>query len=169
MRRVARQKAGMRGLILGAIAGAAGTIALDMAGYVDMAVRGRGASDTPAEVIRRLALKLGIGALGVPSDTAPEALKNRRSALGALAGYKIGIVLGAIYGLASYPAPQGRGIVLRSLVLGAMAMAASDVPATALDVTNPAGWSAADWMSDIVPHAAYGLVTAAVFETVAHP
>jgi len=159
----------MRGLLLGAIAGAAGTMALDIAGYADMAARGRGSSDMPAEVIRRLAGKVGIASLGVPSDDADSATKNRRSALGALAGHKIGIMLGAIYGAASYPSSQERGILLRSLVLGALAMAASDVPATALEITDPGGWSASDWMADIVPHAAYGLVTAAVFEIIARP
>jgi hypothetical protein len=157
----------MRGLILGAIAGAAGTVALDIAGYADMAVRGRSGSDMPAEVIRRLAAKAGISALGVPNDDADERTKNRRSALGAIAGYKIGIMLGALYGLASYRSSRKRGIVLRSVLLGAMAMAASDVPATLLGITNPAEWPASGWLSDIVPHACYGLVTAAAFEAIA--
>ena len=52
----------MRGLILGAIAGAAGTMALDVAGYADMAIRGRTPSDLPAEVIRRLAARGDDGA-----------------------------------------------------------------------------------------------------------
>ena len=46
-------------------------------------------------------------------------------------------------------------------------MAASDVPATMLEVTNPAEWGTSGWLSDIVPHLAYGVVTAAVFETIA--
>jgi hypothetical protein len=157
----------MRGLILGAIAGAAGTMALDIASYADMALRGRGASDLPAEVIRRLAAKAGIAALSVPSDDADDATKSRRTALGALGGYKVGILLGALYGLASYPASKDRGIVMRSLVLCALAMAASDVPATMLEATNPAEWGASGWIGDIVPHAAYGLVTAAAFEFIA--
>jgi len=159
----------MRGLILGAIAGAAGTMALDITSYVDVAVRGRNSSGMPAEVIRRLAVKAGIAALSVPTDDADAATKNRRGALGALAGYKIGILLGAVYGAASYPASSERGILLRSIALGALAMAASDVPATLLEITDPATWSAGDWISDIVPHAAYGLVTAAVFEAIARP
>jgi hypothetical protein len=157
----------MRGLILGAIAGAAGTLALDIASYADMALRGRAASDTPAEVMRRLAAKVGIAFLSVPSDDADDATKNRRSALGAIAGYKIGIILGALYGLASYPSTKERGIAMRSFVLCALAMAASDVPATMLEVTNPAEWGTSGWLSDIVPHLAYGVVTAAVFETIA--
>lgn len=159
----------MRGLILGAIAGAAGTIALDIVSYADMVVRGRGASEMPAEVIRRLAAKAGIAPLSVPDDDTDEATRNRRRALGAIAGYKIGILLAALYGLVSYPSTGERGIVLRSILLGTLAMAASDVPATLLGITNPAEWSPSSWASDIVPHAAYGLVTAAVFETIARP
>jgi hypothetical protein len=157
----------MRGLILGAIAGAAGTMALDYASYIDMALRGRAPSDLPAEVIRRLAVKAGIPSLSVPSDDADDATKNRRSALGALSGYKVGIVLGALYGMASYPSTKDRGIVLRSILLCALAMAASDVPSTLLEATNPSEWGTSGWISDIVPHLAYGAVTAAVFETIA--
>jgi hypothetical protein len=157
----------MRGLILGAIAGAAGTMALDCAGYVDMAVRGRGSSNLPAEVIRRLAENAGISALSVPDDEADDATKSRRTALGALSGYEIGIILGALYGLASYPSTKKRGIVFRSMVLTLLAMAASDIPATVLGLTNPAEWGTSGWISDLWPHAAYGLVTAAVFETIA--
>jgi hypothetical protein len=157
----------MRGLILGAIAGAAGTMALDVVSYADMALRGRASSDMPAEVIRRLALMAGIEQLSVPSDEADEATKNRRSALGALAGYKIGIMLGALYGLTAYPPSKDRGIAMRSIVLAALAMAASDVPATLLGVTNPAAWPPSGWISDIVPHLAYGIVTAAAFEEIA--
>jgi hypothetical protein len=157
----------MRGLILGAIAGAAGTMALDVAGYADMAVRGRTASDMPAEVIRRLALMAGIEQLSTPSDESDEATKNRRSALGAISGYTIGTTLGALYGLTAYPSSKNRRIALRAVVLGALALAASDVPGTLLGVTNPAEWPASDWISDIVPHLAYGIVTAASFEAIA--
>ncbi|WP_316248185.1 hypothetical protein [Streptomyces sp. TRM49041] len=48
--------------------------------------------------------------------------------------------------------------------LGAAAMAAGDLPATALGVTDPAEWSGAGRLSDIVPHLVYGMTTAAVFE-----
>jgi hypothetical protein len=41
-------------------------------------------------------------------------------------------------------------------------MAGSNVPMTALGVTDPRSWGAAGWISDVVPHLAYGLVTAAV-------
>lgn len=156
-------------MIWGAIAGAAGTMALDVVSYADMAVRGRGSSGMPAEVIRRLAVKAGIAALSVPSDDADDATKNRRTALGAIGGYKIGILLGALYGLVAGSAEKERAIVGPAIVLAAAAMAASDVPATLLEITHPAQWSAVDWISDLVPHAAYGLVTAAAFAAIARP
>jgi hypothetical protein len=34
----------------------------------------------------------------------------------------------------------------------------------ALGVSDPTTWSATDWISDVVPHLVYGLVTAAVIE-----
>jgi hypothetical protein len=38
-------------------------------------------------------------------------------------------------------------------------MAASDVPVARLGISDPRTWSAADWLSDVLPHLAYGLVT----------
>jgi hypothetical protein len=33
---------------------------------------------------------------------------------------------------------------------------------TVLGVTDPRTWSASDWMSDVVPHVAYGAVTGSI-------
>ncbi len=46
-------------------------------------------------------------------------------------------------------------------------MAGSDDPAAALGVTDPTKWSAASWVSDVVGHLTYGLVTAAVYDSFA--
>lgn len=152
----------MRGLLAGALAGAAGTLALDVVSYGDMALRGRSASTMPAEVVRRLAVKAGYAPLSIPAEEASETTNNRRSALGALSGYAIGISIGAAYGIISLAAGTKRQLFLRTVVLGAVAMAASDVPATLLGATNLKEWTATSWVSDIVPHVAYGLTTAAV-------
>lgn len=152
----------MRGLLAGAVAGAAGTMALDVVSYGDMAMRGRKSSDMPAEIVRRLAAKAGNAQLSTPIDDASETTKNRRSALGALSGYAIGITIGALYGAVSLAAGTKRGLLLRTVALGAIAMAASDVPAALLGATNLKEWSAMSWASDIMPHIAYGLATAAV-------
>jgi hypothetical protein len=43
-------------------------------------------------------------------------------------------------------------------------MAASDVPMVALKVSNPKTWGVSGWLSDLVPHLIYGLVTVATVE-----
>jgi hypothetical protein len=43
-------------------------------------------------------------------------------------------------------------------------MAGSDVPAAALGVTDPTTRDFDSWVSDIVSHLAYGVVTAVVYE-----
>ncbi len=50
------------------------------------------------------------------------------------------------------------------VMLGLGAMAGSGVPAAALGVTDPTTWGLDSWVSDIVPHLAYGFMTAAAYE-----
>jgi hypothetical protein len=38
-------------------------------------------------------------------------------------------------------------------------MASSDVPLKVFGISDPPSWSALDWLSDAVPHLAYGLVS----------
>jgi hypothetical protein len=40
-------------------------------------------------------------------------------------------------------------------------MAVTDGPMAAMRVSDPRTWSTSDWASDVVPHAIYGVVTAA--------
>jgi hypothetical protein len=44
------------------------------------------------------------------------------------------------------------------------AMVGTNGPMTILGVTDPRTWSAKSWVVDIVPHLAYGAVTADVLE-----
>lgn len=154
----------MNTLLRGAIAGAAGTIALDVTTYADMAMRGRASSNTPAEVIRKLAEKSGASDLATPDAESSDETKNRRSALGALSGYLVGIGVGALYGAMRARTKKMPALLAGSLA-GAAAMAASDVPATRLKATNPKEWGAAGWAADIIPHAIYGTVTALVYDS----
>ena len=39
-------------------------------------------------------------------------------------------------------------------------------PMTVLGITDPRTWSAADWISDVVPHLAYGAVVATMMDAV---
>lgn len=156
----------MNSVPLGAIAGAVGTTALDITTYLDMALRGRSPSNTPAEVVRRIADKAGIDPLNKPDEEAGDQSKNRRSALGALSGYLIGLTIGAGYG-AGRPLFNRLPIGAKSIMLGGAAMAASAVPATTLGATDPKEWGTTGWLADIVPHLIYGVITATVFDAIA--
>lgn len=149
-----------RELVMGAAAGAIGTVALNITTYVDMAVRGRPSSEMPAETARRLADQAGISlsADGPDSQTA----QSRRTAIGQLLGYVTGLGVGVLYsGVAGKLGPVPRP--LHAVLLGAAAMAGSDVPATLLGIAKPADWPASSWAADIVPHLAYGVATAATY------
>lgn len=152
----------LRALLLGAAAGAAGTTALDVASYLDMLGRGRPASTTPERTAEVMAERAGVQ---VPGDD--DARSNRLSALGALSGIAAGIGVGAAYGLARGLGWRPRGAAGAAVAtLGALV--ATNGPMTLLGVTDPRTWAAVDWVSDIVPHLAYGAVTAATYAAGEH-
>jgi hypothetical protein len=150
-------------LLRGALAGAAGTTALNATTYLDMALRGRGASETPEQTVDRLSAKTGIT---VPGDQRRRS--NRFSGLGALLGISTGVAVGAGYGLARGLGWRPR-LPVGGLAAGLTAMAGSSAPMTALGITDPRRWRPADWVGDIVPHLAYGLVTAATYAATERP
>lgn len=138
----------------GALAGAAGTTALNAVTYLDMLARGRPASETPEETVEKASdgLHVRVPGSGQRQD-------NRVSALGALLGLGTGVAVGALYGVSRAlgfrpPLPVAAASV------GVAAMLASNGPMAALRVTDPRGWSFPDWVADALPHLAYGLVTA---------
>ena len=147
----------LREMMLGTVAGAVGTVALNAATYADIAVRARPPSSVPAEVAGKLAEKAGVR-LG--SDATEQ---NRKSGLGALSGYVVGRGVGTSYGLVR-PLLGNVSETRAGFVLGLAAMAGSDVPATALGVSNPTTWGVDSWISDTVPHLAYGLMAAVVYD-----
>lgn len=142
-------------LLLGVLAGAAGTTALNTTTYLDMLVRGRPASSTPEQTVERLSDVTGVDVRG--DDDARGA---RTTALGALTGIGAGLASGAVYGAL-------RGLGLRPGLLGGtaisagIALLAGNAPMTVLGVTDPRSWPVSSWVSDVVPHLAYGAVTAA--------
>jgi hypothetical protein len=148
----------IRSMLRGAVAGAAGTTALNAVTYLDMTVRGRPASSTPEKTVEQVADELDTRIPG--SEEQQEA---RKSALGALLGIAAGTGVGAAFGLV-----RGMGLRLPAWLAapaaGAVAMAAGNGPMVALGVTDPRSWSRVDWMSDVVPHLAYGVVTAIALE-----
>ena len=147
------------GLLAGAAAGAAGTAALNAATFLDMAVRGRGTSSTPEQTVEAIEDRLPVS---VPGEG--EIRDHRVSGLGSLSGIVTGVGIGAVFGLLRRagvrpPAPLG------ALLIGATAMASTDLSMAALGVSDPRTWSAADWLSDLLPHLAYGAVADAVLRS----
>ncbi len=150
-----------KAILWGVVAGASGTIALDIATYADMALRGRPSSSTPAKLVGVLADKVGLPALG--SGATDEKASNRRSGVGALLGYVTGLSVGTAYALAREEIDEVP-TALAGIGLGLAAMAASDIPIAASGVSDPRTWAVADWAADLIPHLIYGLVTVAVYE-----
>jgi hypothetical protein len=141
------------GILSGAAAGAAGTVALDAATYLDMTVRGRPSSTTPQQTIEAIEQKLPVS---VPGDD--DTRSNRITGLSSLSGIATGIGVGVVFGVlrrlgVAPPLPLGAALV------GLGAMAATDLSMTGLKVTDPRTWSTKDWLSDLLPHLVYGAVT----------
>ena len=146
------------GILAGAAAGAAGTAALNAATYLDMTIRGRGASDTPQRSVEKLAGQAG---MEVPGDGATR--DNRLSGLGSLSGIATGVGVGAVVGVLHRLGLRPPALIGGPLV-GLAAMAATDSSMASLGVSDPRTWSVADWLADLLPHLAYGLVTYATLQ-----
>ena len=148
----------LRRILTGAMAGAAGTTALNAVTYLDMVVRARGTSSTPEDTVEAAAKRVGVD---VPGEG--EERDNRIAGMGPLLGLATGVLVGAGYGATT-------GVVGRptpwtgSLLVGAAAMAGANAPMAALGVSDPRTWDSNAWLSDAIPHVAYGLVTAWAFE-----
>ncbi len=72
--------------------------------------------------------------------------------------------MGALYGLLRLRV-RHVSTPVASLGLGLSAMAASDVPIVSLGLSDPRTWGVSGWASDIVPHLAYGLLTAVAYDS----
>ena len=164
------------GAMAGIAAGAVGTAMLNLATYLDMAIRGRPPSQVPAEVAGKLTEEAGID-LGdgdrrptsgeqaaEGQERAEQEASNRRQAIGQLLGYGTGLGVGLAYGLLRrrFRPP----LALAALALSAAAMAGSDAPATALGVTDPRRWDTSAWAADVFPHLVYGFATALAYESI---
>ena len=151
-----------RELIHGLAAGVAGTTALNAVTFLDMVLRARPASTTPEASVRKAedVANVPLSAEGSDSDAA----SNRRSGLGSILGITTGLGMGALYGVVRPRLARDVPMGVLAVVAGLGATAGSMAPMTLLGVTDPREWSASSWLSDLVPHLAYGAVTAAVFE-----
>ncbi|MGY1834925.1 hypothetical protein ACI79P_07440 [Blastococcus sp. SYSU DS0510] len=166
---VGRTGKGRRGIstlgwaLRGAAAGAAGTTALNAVTYLDMVVRGRGSSSTPERTVEKLA-----EAAHVPIPGDEQTRRNRVQGLGPMTGLVAGVGVGVVGGLARAAgllSAKPVGVALTALG----AMVAANGPMTVLGVTDPRTWSTTDWLSDLVPHLAYGLVVKTTIDAFDRP
>ncbi|MCF6509826.1 hypothetical protein E9549_20895 [Blastococcus sp. MG754426] len=147
----------------GAAAGAAGTTALNAVTYLDMVARGRGSSSTPEQTVEKLA-----AAAHVPIPGDEQTRQNRVQGLGPMTGLVAGVGVGVVGGLA-----RASGLLstkpVGTVLTGLGAMLAANGPMAVLGVTDPRTWSATDWLSDLVPHLAYGLVVKSTIDAFDRP
>jgi hypothetical protein len=146
------------GLWGGAAAGAAGTTALNVITYLDIALRGRPTSTTPERTVEAMARLFG---LTIPGSG--DVLANRISGLGALTGYAAGLGMGVLLGLA-FAFGWRPGLLVATLVASVLALVGTNGPMTVLGVTDPRTWGVVGWVSDVIPHLGYGIVTALVLQ-----
>lgn len=149
----------IRALAAGAVAGAAGTTALNTVTYLDMVWRARPASSTPEATVEKLADVTG---LSIPGNS--EERTNRVAGLGPLTGLLVGAGVGAALGLARAAGYRPR-LLGSSLTAAVGALIGSNGPMTVLGITDPRTWSAGDWASDLIPHLVYGIVTASALQS----
>ncbi|HLG64711.1 MAG TPA: hypothetical protein VKY19_22415 [Ktedonosporobacter sp.] len=153
----------LRHALNGLLAGAAGTAALNIVTYADMALRGRSSSNAPSEMVNIIAgaIHLPLSPQGVGAQD--QMAQNRESGIGALLGYVNGLGTGVVYGLLRSQSDE-IPLSLASPLVGLTAMAASDVPLVALKVSDPKTWGISGWLADLIPHLVYGFVTTATYE-----
>ena len=143
------------------IAGAVGTELLNITTYLDMAVRGRGASSIPEEDVQKLLDRVGLD-LGEGERAA-----NRRTAIATVLGYATGASLGLTYGVAR-PVLRRLPGVPAAVFVGMAAMAATDAASTVMGTTDPRTWSAQDWLADVIPHLAFGAGVVGTYDALEH-
>ena len=147
----------------GAAAGAAGSTALNAVTYLDMVVRGRGTSSTPEQTVEKLA-----EAAHVPIPGDDETRQNRVQGLGPMTGLVAGVGVGVVVGLVRASGYRSQPVV-GTLLTTLGVLVAANGPMTVLGITDPRTWSATDWISDLVPHLAYGAVVKTTMDAFDRP
>lgn len=141
------------GITNGLIAGAAGATVLNLVTYAKQAVQGTPSSATPDQAAQAV-----VEAVGGSVPGTPDTRQNRLEGLGPLAGYGVGMGVGALAGLLralGVKIPIG----LAPVVVGLGAMAISDGVMSAVGITDPRTWTPSSVANDAIPHLTYGAAT----------
>ncbi|QBI53990.1 hypothetical protein [Streptomonospora litoralis] len=148
-----RRPGAISGFLRGALAGAAGTTALNITSGLDQAIRGRPASEAPQRLVATAADAAGMRIPGGRKERS-----RRLAALGPVAGAAAGIGIGGAAGvLRSWGLRPP--VAVGGPLLCTAAMGAADGPLALARISDPRQWSAADWAADVGPHLAYGVTT----------
>jgi hypothetical protein len=147
----------------GVVAGSAGTLALNATTYADMLLTGRAASSTPSKMVTTLADAVGVPLAAGDDEAAHRTAAHRAEGAGALLGQLTGVIAGVAFALVR-PRVRRLPTVLAGLAAGLAVMAATDSANVAAGTTKLSEWGVRGWLSDLVPHAAFGLVLAAVHD-----
>jgi hypothetical protein len=91
----------------------------------------------------------------IPGDE--EHRQNRLQGLGPLTGLAAGVGVGVLTGLARAAGFRSQPLVGTALTTVGV-LIGTNGPMTVLGITDPRTWSTTDWVSDVVPHLAYGAV-----------
>lgn len=158
----------LRELARGAAAGALGAAALNMTTYGDMAIRGRSASDLPAQTAAAIAKKANVPLQMEGEKKAKK--ESREQGIGALLGFASGVTVGALYGVVRERLPA-KAVPFAGFGVGALATLTGNAPQVGLGLSNPKEWGAKGWAADLIPHMVYGFVTVGAYEAMrdGHP
>jgi hypothetical protein len=144
--------------MIGVVAGSVGILVLDTVSYLDMVIRGRPASQLPAQLVDKIAELAGVK----PTEDG-ETWRNRASAIGALLGYALGLGIGMVFGVVRARCP-GPPRSVAAVGVGAVALVLNDGALVLFGLTDPRTWGLVGWVSDIVPHLGYGIATVTIFD-----
>jgi hypothetical protein len=153
-------------MILGKLAGLAGTASLDAVTYLDMAIRGRPPSELPDKMVRKLAELGGFEEFAKPLEELDDKARQQRAGIAALLGYADGAGSGVLFGLVR-PYIRGVPVFWAGIGLAGLTMLLSEGLAAKLGQTDPSTWPASAWLEDIVPRCVYGWATCYVYDRLA--
>lgn len=146
-------------LVNGALAGAAGTCALNLFAYLDMAATRRSSSAVPRLAAHAIAARAGLA----PRPIDDEASMSRWEGFGEALGYVHGVCQGIGYGFVRARLRESAwrvgavALCLETFVVGEGAC-------IALGATDPRTWGLQGYARGLLLRLAFGIVTAAAFD-----